>query len=95
LLGDDVLVVLMMLCHFKRSMCCVVKCQKQNVQPQFLEFVRSLGWPVDVLEHSGWTGSIATSWKTQSDGSEGPVLILLYNYSLFSFMREDFDIHLL
>lgn len=48
------------------------QCHKQNVQPQFLEFVRSLGWPVDVLEHSGWTGSVATSWKIQSDGSEGP-----------------------
>jgi len=66
---------------------CVVKCQKQNVQPQFLEFVRSIGWPVDVLEHSGWTGSVATSWKTQSDSSEGSVYILLYNYSV-PFMRS-------
>jgi len=62
---------------------CVVKCQKQNVQPQFLEFVRSLGWPVDVLEHSGWTGSIATSWRTQLDTSEG--LPGIHSYSLFTF----------
>ena len=53
----------------------VVKCCKQDVQPQFLEFVRSLGWPVDVLEHSGWTGSVATSWKMQSDGSEGATAV--------------------
>jgi len=64
---------------------CCPQCQKQNVQPQFLEFVRSLGWPVDVLEHSGWTGSIATSWKTQLDTSEGLADIYSHRYSLFSF----------
>ncbi|GFS13038.1 Ral GTPase-activating protein subunit beta [Elysia marginata] len=34
-----------------------------NVQPQFVEFLHSLGWPVDVRKHAGWTGHIATSWK--------------------------------
>ncbi|XP_055878983.1 ral GTPase-activating protein subunit beta-like isoform X3 [Biomphalaria glabrata] len=34
-----------------------------NVQPQFVEFLHSLGWPVDVRKHAGWTGHVATSWK--------------------------------
>ncbi|ESO90184.1 hypothetical protein LOTGIDRAFT_233979 [Lottia gigantea] len=34
-----------------------------RVQPQFLEFLHSLGWPVDVRRHAGWTGHISTSWK--------------------------------
>ncbi|XP_071799267.1 ral GTPase-activating protein subunit beta-like isoform X2 [Asterias amurensis] len=34
-----------------------------NVQPQFLEFLGLLGWPVDVHKHAGWTGNVATSWK--------------------------------
>lgn len=34
-----------------------------NVQPQFLEFLRSLGWPVFVRKHAGWTGHVSTSWK--------------------------------
>ncbi|XP_025089592.1 ral GTPase-activating protein subunit beta-like isoform X4 [Pomacea canaliculata] len=34
-----------------------------NVQPQFLEFLHSLGWPVDVRKHAGWTGHVSTSWK--------------------------------
>ncbi|XP_064490063.1 ral GTPase-activating protein subunit beta-like isoform X2 [Ornithodoros turicata] len=38
----------------------------KNVHPQFLEFLRSLGWPVDVGMHTGWTGNPATSWKVTS-----------------------------
>lgn len=34
-----------------------------NIHPHFLEFLRSLGWPVDVRRHAGWTGHISTSWK--------------------------------
>nr|KAG5690370.1 hypothetical protein BaRGS_001292 [Batillaria attramentaria] len=34
-----------------------------NVQPQFLEFLHSLGWPVDVRKHAGWTGHVTSSWK--------------------------------
>ncbi|KAK3769083.1 hypothetical protein RRG08_032074 [Elysia crispata] len=34
-----------------------------NVQPQFVEFLHSLGWPVDIRKHAGWTGHVATSWK--------------------------------
>ncbi|XP_030632552.1 ral GTPase-activating protein subunit beta isoform X1 [Chanos chanos] len=33
-----------------------------NVQPHFLEFLLSLGWPVEVGQHPGWTGSVYTSW---------------------------------
>ncbi|XP_060069949.1 ral GTPase-activating protein subunit beta-like isoform X1 [Ylistrum balloti] len=36
---------------------------RNNVQPQFLEFLHSLGWPVDIRKHAGWTGHISTSWK--------------------------------
>ncbi|XP_036357187.1 ral GTPase-activating protein subunit beta isoform X7 [Octopus sinensis] len=34
-----------------------------SVQPQFLEFLQSLGWPVFVRKHAGWTGNLSTSWK--------------------------------
>uniref|UniRef100_A0A9J7YIT1 Ral GTPase-activating protein subunit beta n=1 Tax=Cyprinus carpio carpio TaxID=630221 RepID=A0A9J7YIT1_CYPCA len=33
-----------------------------NVQPHFLELLLSLGWPVEVGQHPGWTGSVFTSW---------------------------------
>ncbi|XP_056022408.1 ral GTPase-activating protein subunit beta-like isoform X3 [Ostrea edulis] len=33
------------------------------IQTQFLEFLHSLGWPVDIQKHAGWTGHISTSWK--------------------------------
>ena len=36
---------------------------QRGVQAQFLEFLHSLGWPVDVQKHAGWTGHISTSWK--------------------------------
>jgi len=29
----------------------------------FLEFLRSLGWSVNVFKHPGWTGNYNTSWK--------------------------------
>ncbi|KAG8201782.1 hypothetical protein JTE90_027266 [Oedothorax gibbosus] len=35
----------------------------KSVHPHFLEFLRSLGWPVDVKKHAGWTGHISTAWK--------------------------------
>lgn len=38
----------------------------RNVHPMFLEFLRSLGWPVDVGMHTGWTGNVATSWRVTS-----------------------------
>ncbi|XP_078001249.1 ral GTPase-activating protein subunit beta-like [Glandiceps talaboti] len=38
-----------------------------NVQPEFLELLKSLGWPVEISKHCGWTGHISTSWKTAID----------------------------
>ncbi|XP_013779037.2 ral GTPase-activating protein subunit beta-like isoform X1 [Limulus polyphemus] len=35
----------------------------RNVHPHFLEFLRSLGWPVDVRKHAGWTGHVSTAWR--------------------------------
>ncbi|XP_041352672.1 ral GTPase-activating protein subunit beta-like isoform X2 [Gigantopelta aegis] len=40
-----------------------------KVQPQFLEFLHSLGWPVDVRKHAGWTGHISSSWRTTAPES--------------------------
>ena len=37
----------------------------------FLEFLRSLGWPVDVKKHAGWTGNTLTSWKIMPTDEEG------------------------
>uniref|UniRef100_A0A3P9P8E5 Ral GTPase-activating protein subunit beta n=1 Tax=Poecilia reticulata TaxID=8081 RepID=A0A3P9P8E5_POERE len=37
-----------------------------TVQPHFLEFLLSLGWPVDVGHHPGWTGHLDTSWSLNS-----------------------------
>ncbi|XP_062316123.1 ral GTPase-activating protein subunit beta-like [Osmerus eperlanus] len=37
-----------------------------SVQPNFLEFLLSLGWPVDVASHPGWTGHLDTSWTLNS-----------------------------
>ncbi|XP_049826190.1 ral GTPase-activating protein subunit beta isoform X3 [Aethina tumida] len=33
------------------------------LSPFFLEFIHSLGWPVEVNKHPGWTGHVSTSWK--------------------------------
>ncbi|XP_076306424.1 ral GTPase-activating protein subunit beta isoform X2 [Tachypleus tridentatus] len=35
----------------------------RNVHHHFLEFLRSLGWPVDVRKHAGWTGHVSTAWR--------------------------------
>lgn len=36
---------------------------EKNVSPNFLEFLSSLGWPVSVSAHAGWTGHVSTSWR--------------------------------
>ncbi|KAL2090574.1 hypothetical protein ACEWY4_012837 [Coilia grayii] len=43
-----------------------------NVQRNFLELLLSLGWPVEVGQHPGWTGSVYTSWtiNTTPNGTE-------------------------
>lgn len=42
----------------------------QNVHPHFLEFLLSLGWPVDVSKHSGWTGHTSTAWKVMKQNED-------------------------
>ncbi|KAJ8257305.1 hypothetical protein GJAV_G00184170 [Gymnothorax javanicus] len=39
-----------------------------DIQPHFLEFLLSLGWPVDVSRHPGWTGNLETSWCINACG---------------------------
>lgn len=34
-----------------------------SLDPNFWNMLLSLGWPVNVEEHSGWTGFLSTSWK--------------------------------
>nr|XP_046167529.1 ral GTPase-activating protein subunit beta-like isoform X2 [Oncorhynchus gorbuscha] len=42
-----------------------------NVQHHFLEFLMSLGWPVEVGQHPGWTGSVYTSWSINNHNNNG------------------------
>lgn len=37
-----------------------------SLDKHFWSILLSLGWPVDVDEHAGWTGCLGTSWKTQT-----------------------------
>ncbi|XP_018579922.1 ral GTPase-activating protein subunit beta isoform X2 [Anoplophora glabripennis] len=34
-----------------------------SISSYFWEFIHSLGWPVEVNKHPGWTGHTSTSWK--------------------------------
>ncbi|KAL0129771.1 hypothetical protein PUN28_001794 [Cardiocondyla obscurior] len=36
---------------------------EENVSPNFMEFLNSLGWTVSVSAHAGWTGHVSTSWR--------------------------------
>ncbi|XP_063064371.1 ral GTPase-activating protein subunit beta-like [Engraulis encrasicolus] len=40
----------------------------EAVHPHFLEFVMSLGWPVVIGQHPGWTGHVDTSWSISHCG---------------------------
>uniref|UniRef100_A0A667ZDS2 Ral GTPase-activating protein subunit beta n=1 Tax=Myripristis murdjan TaxID=586833 RepID=A0A667ZDS2_9TELE len=44
-----------------------------SVQPHFLEFLLSLGWPVDVGRHPGWTGHLDTSWLYHNNPYDIPM----------------------
>lgn len=35
----------------------------------FLEFLNSLGWQVQVSSHAGWTGHVQTSWRSTSSAN--------------------------
>ena len=43
-----------------------------SVHPHFLEFLSTLGWPINVWRHPGWTGHISTSWKVQPEMMKPP-----------------------
>ncbi|XP_043946127.1 ral GTPase-activating protein subunit beta isoform X2 [Protopterus annectens] len=51
----------------------------RNVQPQFMEFLLTLGWSVEVGRHPGWTGHVSSSWSinccsdTEEEEPEGSV----------------------
>ncbi|KAK5643498.1 hypothetical protein RI129_007343 [Pyrocoelia pectoralis] len=38
----------------------------ESVSSHFVEFIHTLGWPVLVKKHPGWTGHISTSWQVKS-----------------------------
>lgn len=38
-------------------------CSFNYVKPSFLEFLSSLGTPINCKQHYGWTGNLFTSWK--------------------------------
>uniref|UniRef100_A0A1Y1MH45 Rap-GAP domain-containing protein n=4 Tax=Photinus pyralis TaxID=7054 RepID=A0A1Y1MH45_PHOPY len=38
----------------------------ENVSSHFVEFIHTLGWPVVVKKHPGWTGHVSTSWQVKS-----------------------------
>lgn len=40
---------------------------RELVDPHFLEFLSTLGWPVNVWHHCGWTGRTSTSWRMQTE----------------------------
>lgn len=42
---------------------------ESTVSSHFLDFLLTLGWPVDVATHPGWTGHVSTSWKTNTPSS--------------------------
>ncbi|CAG0914457.1 unnamed protein product [Notodromas monacha] len=39
----------------------------ENTSKEFVEFLLSVGWPVTIGKHSGWTGDVATSWQGHYD----------------------------
>ncbi len=55
---------------------------KVHVEPTFLELLRSLGWPVDVKKHAGWTGHTSTSWKIMPTDDDGQLGICLTDHML-------------
>ncbi len=45
-----------------------------KVHPHFMEFLTTLGWPVNVWHHNGWTGRLSTSWRSQNEPMVAPIL---------------------
>lgn len=46
-----------------------------TVNSAFLDFLASLGWPVNVWHHTGWTGRLSTSWRSQHEPMVPPTLV--------------------
>ncbi|XP_058980651.1 ral GTPase-activating protein subunit beta isoform X4 [Musca domestica] len=42
----------------------------RNLDPHFGNMLMTLGWPVDINEHSGWSGLVSTSWFLKSNSSK-------------------------
>lgn len=63
-----------------------------SVQPHFIEFLMSLGWPVDVGHHPGWTGHLDTSWSLNfcSDGNDLPQTGKFWKKQTKTFDRDCF-----
>ncbi|KAK4886376.1 hypothetical protein RN001_002647 [Aquatica leii] len=38
----------------------------ENISSHFVEFIHTLGWPVVVKKHPGWTGHVSTSWQVKT-----------------------------
>lgn len=43
-----------------------------SVSKDFWNVLLNLGWPVEIDEHAGWTGSVNTSWKTRTNHVMSP-----------------------
>jgi len=44
--------------------------QAANHDPHFASMLQTLGWPVQVSEHSGWTGFAHNSWSLKGTPEE-------------------------
>ena len=47
----------------------------EMVNPSFLDFLASLGWPVNVWHHTGWTGNVSSSWRSLHEPNLAPTLV--------------------
>lgn len=48
--------------------------KSDSVNSAFLDFLASLGWPVNVWHHTGWTGRLSTSWRSQHEPMVPPTM---------------------
>ena len=50
-----------------------------SIHPHFYQLINSLGWPVDVAKHAGWTGNVLSSWKVLQESPFLPDLAVCPN----------------
>ncbi|XP_053677256.1 ral GTPase-activating protein subunit beta isoform X2 [Anopheles nili] len=43
-----------------------------SIDPHFWKMLYTIGWPVIIQEHAGWTGFIGSSWKIPRDSNSCP-----------------------